>query len=141
MEETLQLISSLITSVAVPLLGIFLFYDSKRRAAAADATRAETENITQYADEWQKLYNEKAQHETLLNAKIDTLYTQLSQQRDELNQLKTRLTILTARLQYTEPLKCTHTTCTRRQPPYTPNQPNQPSQPNSPTTTTQPTQQ
>lgn len=135
MEETLQLISSLITSVAIPLLGIFLFYDSKRRAAAADATRAETENITQYADEWQKLYNEKVQHETLLNAKIDTLYTQLSQQRDELNQLKTRLATLTARLQYTEPLKCTHTTCTRRQPPYTP------SQPNNPTTTTQPTPQ
>ena len=138
MEETLQLISSLVTSVAVPLLGIFLFYDSKRRAAAADATRAETENITQYADEWQKLYNEKAQHETLLNAKIDTLYTQLSQQRDELNQLKTRLATLTARLQYTEQLKCTNTTCTRRQPPCTPNQP---SQPNNPTTATQPTQQ
>lgn len=128
MEETLQLISSLVTSVAVPLLGIFLFYDSKHRQAAADATKAETENITQYADEWQKLYNEKSQHEAQLNTKIDTLYIQLSQQRDELNQLKTRLATLTARLQYTETLKCTLTTCPNRKPPYTP-----------PTTTTEPT--
>lgn len=67
-----------------------LVYDAKKREASAKAGKAEADNITQYAAQWQKLYDEKVKHEEELNEKIDALYVQLNEQRDELARLKRR---------------------------------------------------
>ena len=76
----------------MPLLGVFIFYDAKKREATAKASKAEADNITQYAAQWRELYEEKAKHEEELNAKIDALYIQLGQQRDELARIKKEMT-------------------------------------------------
>ena len=47
--ETVQLICAIVSGVALPLLGVFLFYDAKKREATAKANAAEADNITQYA--------------------------------------------------------------------------------------------
>lgn len=117
MTEIIQTISAIVTGVALPLLGVFLFYDAKKREAAAKASKAEAENITQYAAQWRELYEEKVKHEEDLNEKIDGLYVQLDQQRDELTQLKKEMVDLTVKFLYSESQKCTVYGCPNRQPP------------------------
>lgn len=117
MTEIIQTISAIVTGVALPLLGVFLFYDAKKREAAAKASKAEAENITQYAAQWRELYKEKVKHEEDLNEKIDGLYVQLGQQRDELTQLKKEMADLTVKFKYAESQKCTVYGCPNRQPP------------------------
>ena len=99
------------------MLGIFLFYDAKKREASAKAGKAEADNITQYAAQWQKLYDEKVKHEEELNKKIDALYVQLNEQRDELARLKKEMAELVVKQQYAESQKCTVFGCPNRQPP------------------------
>lgn len=102
MTDLIQTISSIVTGVAIPVLGVFLFYDAKKREASAKAGKAEAENITQYAAQWQKLYDEKVKHEEELNDKIDALYVQLNEQRDELARLKKEMAELMVKQQYAE---------------------------------------
>lgn len=87
MTDLIQTISSIVTGVAIPVLGIFLFM-MRRKRSFCKAGKAEADNITQYAAQWQKLYDEKVKHEEELNGKIDALYVQLNEQRDELARLK-----------------------------------------------------
>lgn len=115
--ETIQQICTIISGVALPLLGVFIFYDAKKREATAKASKAEADNITQYAAQWRELYEEKVKHEEELNEKIDALYVQLNQQRDELSRLKEEMTDLTVKIQYAESQKCTVYGCPNRQPP------------------------
>lgn len=117
MNDLIQTISSIVTGVAIPVLGIFLFYDAKKREASAKAGKAEADNITQYAAQWQKLYDEKVKHEEELNGKIDALYVQLNEQRDELARLKKEMAELVVKQQYAESQKCTVFGCPNRQPP------------------------
>ena len=44
--EIIQQICSIVTGVALPLLGVFIFYDAKKREATAKASKAEADNIT-----------------------------------------------------------------------------------------------
>lgn len=115
--EIIQQICSIVTGVALPLLGVFIFYDAKKREATAKASKAEADNITQYAAQWRELYEEKVKHEDELNEKIDSLYVQLNLQRDELARLKKAMTELTVKFQYAESQKCTVYGCPDRQPP------------------------
>ena len=117
MTDLIQTISSIVTGVAIPVLGIFLFYDAKKREASAKVCKAEADNITQYAAQWQKLYDEKVKHEEELNGKIDALYVQLNEQRDELARLKKEMAELVVKQQYAESQKCTVFGCPNRQPP------------------------
>lgn len=117
MTDLIQTISSIVTGVAIPVLGIFLFYDAKKREASAKACKAEADNITQYAAQWQKLYDEKVKHEEELNGKIEALYVQLNEQRDELARLKKEMAELVVKQQYAESQKCTVFGCPNRQPP------------------------
>ena len=117
MIEIVKTVSVIVSGVAIPLLGIFLFFDSKKREAKAKADKAESENITKYAEQWRILYEEKCKHEEELNAKIDTLYVQLGQQREELAKLKKEMAELMVRSQYAESQKCTVYGCPNRQPP------------------------
>ena len=59
MQEIVQLIGSFISAAGLPLIGAFMFYESRKRKAAAEAKKAEADNITQYADEWKELYEKK----------------------------------------------------------------------------------
>lgn len=44
MTEIIQTISAIVTGVALPLLGVFLFYDAKKREAAAKASNDTAQN-------------------------------------------------------------------------------------------------
>ena len=50
MQEIVQLIGSFISAAGLPLIGAFMFYESRKRKAAAEAKKAEADNITQYSD-------------------------------------------------------------------------------------------
>ena len=59
LKEIVDLISKIVTIIIVPLLGIFLFYSSKKRKETAAAVKAEADNTSQYAAEWKELYEKK----------------------------------------------------------------------------------
>lgn len=50
-SQIVTLIGSAIATILLPLLGAFMFYDSKKRREAAQAEKAEADNISQYAAE------------------------------------------------------------------------------------------
>ena len=56
-----------------------MFYESRKRKAAAEAKKAEADNITQYADEWKELYEKKEKRVGELDTKIDTLYAKIEE--------------------------------------------------------------
>ena len=93
-QQIVSIISSLISSVALPLLGVFLFYDSKKRKANAEARRAELDNLTLYADEWKALYEQRDKRVDELNAKIDQLYNEKEDDRQRIRELQEKNTKL-----------------------------------------------
>lgn len=93
-QQIVSIISSLISSVALPLLGVFLFYDSKKRKANAEARRAELDNLTVYADEWKALYEQRDKRVDELNAKIDQLYKEKEDDRQRIRELQEKNTTL-----------------------------------------------
>lgn len=93
-QTVVTIISSLISSVALPLLGVFLFYDSKKRKANAEARRAELDNLTLYADEWKALYEQRDKRVDELNAKIDQLYKEKEDDRQRIRELQEKNTTL-----------------------------------------------
>lgn len=93
-QQIVSIISSLISSVALPLLGVFLFYDSKKRKANAEARRAELDNLTLYADEWKALYEQRDKRVDELNAKIDQLYKEKEDDRQRIRELQEKNTTL-----------------------------------------------
>ena len=93
-QTVVTIISSLVSSVALPLLGVFLFYDSKKRKANAEARRAELDNLTLYADEWKALYEQRDKRVDELNAKIDQLYKEKEDDRQRIRELQEKNTKL-----------------------------------------------
>ena len=93
-QQIVSIISSLISSVALPLLGVFLFYDSKKRKANAEARRAELDNLTLYSDEWKALYEQRDKRVDELNAKIDQLYKEKEDDRQRIRELQEKNTTL-----------------------------------------------
>ena len=93
-QQIVSIISSLISSVALPLLGVFLFYDSKKRKANAEARRAELDNLTLYADEWKALYEQRDKRVDELNAKIHHLYKEQEDDRQRIRELQEKNTTL-----------------------------------------------
>lgn len=93
-QQIVSIISSLISSVALPLLGVFLFYDSKKRKANAEARRAELDNLTVYADEWKALYEQRDKRVDELNVKIDQLYKEKEDDRQRIRELQEKNTTL-----------------------------------------------
>lgn len=93
-QQIVSIISSLVSSVALPLLGVFLFYDSKKRKANAEARRAELDNLTLYADEWKALYEQRDKRVDELNAKIDQLYKEKEDDRQRIRELQEKNTTL-----------------------------------------------
>lgn len=123
-QTVVTIISSLVSSVALPLLGVFLFYDSKKRNEAAKAKQAEAEArkteeeyLSTRAGEWRKLYEEEREVEKELNDKIDSLYVLIEDYRKRIRELQEKNTSLTLENQSLNFKKCEVRGCTQRQPP------------------------
>ena len=76
LSEISNIIGGIVTTILLPLLGVFLFYDQKKRKEEAAARKAEADNITSYAAEWKELYEKKENKVHELDAKIDQLYAE-----------------------------------------------------------------
>ena len=61
MNELFNITGGIVTTILLPLFGVFMFYDSKKRKAAAEARKAEADNITSYAAEWKRLLQKGTQ--------------------------------------------------------------------------------
>lgn len=123
-QTVVNIISSLVSSIALPLLGVFLFYDSKKRSEAAkakqseaEARKMEEEYLSIRAGEWRKLYEEEREVEKELNAKIDQLYKEKEDDRQRIRDLQEKNTALTLENQSLKFKKCEVRGCKERKPP------------------------
>lgn len=116
-QTVVTIISSLVSSVALPLLGVFLFYDSKKRKANAEARRAELDNLTVYADEWKALYEQRDKRVDELNVKIDQLYKEKEDDRQRIRELQEKNTTLALENTSLRVKECQVKGCKNRIPP------------------------
>lgn len=94
MEQIIHVVTvvgSVVNSILLPLIGIFLFYDSKKRKEKAEADKAETDNINSYAEEWKALYEKKEDKVKELETKIDILYDKAEQDRLIIRELREKV--------------------------------------------------
>lgn len=120
MEQISELLSSVggaVTTILLPIIGVFLFYDSKKRKAAAEARKAEAENITNYAAEWKELYEKKESRVAELDAKIDQLYAEKNEERQRIRELSEKITALEIENLKLTVKRCDVKGCPNRQPP------------------------
>ena len=120
MEQISDLLSSVggaVTTILLPIIGVFLFYDSKKRKAAAEARKAEAENITNYASEWKELYEKKEGRVAELDAKIDRLYAEKNDDRMHIRELSEKITALEIENLKLTVKRCDVKGCPNRQPP------------------------
>lgn len=116
-NQIIALIGGIIATVLLPLMTAFQFYDSKKRKEAAAAKKAEAENITQYAAEWKKCYEEERKVEEELNRKIDQLYKEKEQDRERIRDLQSKNVKLELENQALNFKKCEVRGCKERKPP------------------------
>lgn len=117
-------IITLINTVAIPLLSGALFYSSRKRKAAAEASQEEGKAIATAADGWQKLCEKrdedvrgKEEEIKAKDSKIDSLYDKLNLLRDRISELESKshdLQMLNAELEWN---RCEVNGCTNRRPP------------------------
>lgn len=120
MEQISQIITmtgGIVATILLPLIGAFQFHDSKKRKEAAAAKKAEAENITQYAAEWKKCYEEERKVEEELNRKIDQLYKEKEQDRERIRDLQSKNVKLELENQALNFKKCEVRGCKERKPP------------------------
>ena len=117
LSEIISLIGGSVTSIGIPLIGLFMFHDSKKRSEAAkaklaeaEARKAEQDNITSYAAEWKELYEKNERQ-------MSELKTQADEDRKRIRELTEKNMQLTLELQKAEFLKCEVKGCKDRQPP------------------------
>ncbi len=111
------MIGGVVSTILLPLLGVFLFYGQKKRKEEAEAKKAEADNITAYAAEWKKNYDEEKATVSRLNDKIDQLYAEKENDRSRIRELmekNTKLELDNLRLEVT---KCLKRGCKDREPP------------------------
>lgn len=117
-------IITLINTVAIPLLSGALFYSSRKRKAAAEASQEEGKAIATAADGWQKLCEKrdedvrgKEEEIKAKDSKIDSLYDKMSILRDRISDLESKthdLQMLNTELEWN---RCEVNGCTKRRPP------------------------
>lgn len=117
LQEIITLISSVMGTTGLAWLGAFLFYDSKKRKAAAEARKAEADSISSYAAEWKELYEKKEHRVTELEAKIDSLYADIRALRETDTKLREEKSALVIEKQALEFRKCERHGCKERMPP------------------------
>lgn len=116
-SQIVTLIGGAIATILLPLLGAFMFYDSKKRREAAQAEKAEADNISQYATEWKELYEKKEAKVHELDTKIDQLYVEKNEDRERIRDLQAKNAKLELENQALNFKKCEVRGCKDRQPP------------------------
>lgn len=94
-----------------------MFYDSKKRKAAAEARKAEADNITSYAAEWKELYEKKEHRVVELDSKIDQLYAEKNEDRQRIRELTEKNATLEIEKIKLEAKRCDVRGCSGRKPP------------------------
>lgn len=117
MSEILGHISDWINIVIVPLMGLVLFYGSKRRAERAKASREEILNDEKVADQWQELCSKYEEELKAKDANIDQLYAEKSQDRKRILDLMQEKSKLELDFQAADFRRCNVRGCHMRQPP------------------------
>lgn len=124
LSEIISMLGSAVTGIAVPLIGVLMYRDFKKRTEAAKAKQAEAEarkveeeNITTRAEEWRKLYEEESDERKKRDEKIDLLYQEKEADRQRIRELTEKNLKLTLDLQKAEFMKCEVKGCDKRQPP------------------------
>lgn len=122
--EVLNSIGSLLTGGGLGVLTFLFFYDSRKRTEAAKAKQeeanakaAEENNITSYAEEWKKCYEEERESRKELDAKIDRLYEEKEADRQRIRELQEKCQQFSLDLQAAKFMKCEVKGCKDRQPP------------------------
>lgn len=116
-SQIITIIGSSIATIILPLIGVFMFYDSKKRREAAQAEKAEADNISQYAAEWKELYEKKEVKVYELDAKIDQLYLEKNEDRERIRDLQSKNARLELENQALTFKKCEVRGCKDRKPP------------------------
>lgn len=117
-SQIITIIGGIVATILLPIIGTFQFYDSKKRKEAAVAKKAEAENITQYAAEWKKCYEEERVVEDILNKKIDQLYQEKETDRTRIRELQDENFKLKLDKQALEFIRCNNALkCVDRDPP------------------------
>ena len=111
------MVGGAVSSIVLPLLGIFLFYNAKERKAYAEARKAEMDNLTGYATEWKDLYEQRDRRVNELNQKIDQLYQEKEADRQRIRELQEKSTALTLDNQVLRIKECQVKGCGKRVPP------------------------
>ena len=124
LSEIISLIGGAVTSIGIPLIGLFMFHDSKKRSEAAkaklaeaEALKAEQDNVASFAEEWKALYEQRDKRVDELNAKIDQLYLEKETDRQRIRELQEKCQKFSLDLQAAKFLKCEVKGCKDRQPP------------------------
>lgn len=124
LSEIISLIGGAVTSIGIPLIGLFMFHDSKKRSesakaklAEAEALKAEQDNVASFAEEWKALYEQRDKRVDELNAKIDQLYLEKETDRQRIRELQEKCQQFSLDLQAAKFLKCEVKGCKDRKPP------------------------
>lgn len=117
LSDLFDIIGGIVTAILLPLLGVFMFYDQKKRKAEASARKAEADNITSYAAEWKELYEKKERKVIEQDAKIDQLYSEKNDDRQRIRELMEKNTALEIENIKLSSRRCDVKGCGKRQPP------------------------
>ena len=117
MPEIWNYISDGFSIITLPLLSLFMFYGSKRRAENAKASREEILNDEKVADQWQELCSKYEEEIKAKDAKIDQLYAEKSQDRQRILDLMQERSKLELDYQAADFRRCNVRGCNLRQPP------------------------
>lgn len=124
LSEIISIIGGIVSSILLPLFGVFFFRDAKKRKAyaearqaEADARKADAESISSYAAEWKKNYEEEKATVFRLDEKIDKLYAEKEEDRKHIRELMEKNTELALKCQMLEVIKCKKRGCSEREPP------------------------
>lgn len=117
MPEIWNYISDGFSIITLPLLSLFMFYGSKRRAESAKASREEILNDEKVADQWQELCSKYEEEIKAKDAKIDQLYAEKSQDRQRILDLMQERSKLELDYQAADFRRCNVRGCKLREPP------------------------
>lgn len=117
LSNIIQMVGGAVSSIVLPLLGVLLFYDARKRKEYAEARKAEMDNLTGYATEWKELYEQRDRRVCELNQKIDQLYTEKNDDRQRIRELQEKVSALTQENQVLRFKECQVRGCKDRMPP------------------------
>ncbi len=115
--EKISEILTIVNTALLPILGFFLFYNSRRREARAKAEREEIHNVSSISDEWQELYKKAEDKLKAKDTKIDQLYSEKESDRQLIRELSEQHNALKMEHQAAKFKECTVRGCEKRQPP------------------------